>query len=165
MLPHFTKEAYSWADPEERIFGFKSGQKNQTFVSWVTFLQVFPQTNQCESMTLMMDMTVGHTLTIIGPCLCTHPSNPWGPCSQNSPSGNIPTVDHQDKRMQDLCEDDGTNRNHDEIAAILRIEESDSDAGKTFIQTRHTQTTFSSLEQKKYRQDDTYKCSPDDSQF
>ena len=37
MLPCVTSEVYSWADPAEAIFGFKSGQENQTFVSWITF--------------------------------------------------------------------------------------------------------------------------------
>ena len=37
MLPCVTAEAYSWADPENEDFGFKSGQENQTFVSWITF--------------------------------------------------------------------------------------------------------------------------------
>jgi len=28
MLPSFTSEAYSWADPVERVFGFKTGVEN-----------------------------------------------------------------------------------------------------------------------------------------
>ena len=28
MLPHVTSEAYSWADPSERIFGFKTGENS-----------------------------------------------------------------------------------------------------------------------------------------
>ena len=38
-----------------------------------------------------------------------------------------------------------------------RIEESDSDVVKGSVQTRHTQTTFSGLDQKNYRQESTYK--------
>jgi len=45
------------------------------------------------------------------------------------------------------------------------IEESDSHALKGSVQTRHTQTTFSSPHQKNYRQEATYKCSPDDNRF
>jgi len=29
MLPHVTTEAYSWADPAEAFFGFKTGVKNR----------------------------------------------------------------------------------------------------------------------------------------
>jgi len=29
MLPYFTVEAYSWADPENEDFGFKAGVKNE----------------------------------------------------------------------------------------------------------------------------------------
>ena len=28
MLPYFTTEAYSWADPAEAFFGFKTGVEN-----------------------------------------------------------------------------------------------------------------------------------------
>ena len=45
------------------------------------------------------------------------------------------------------------------------VEEGDSDDGVGSLQTRHTQTAFSSLDQKNYRQGATYKCSPDDSRF
>jgi len=38
---------------------------------------------------------------------------------------------------------------------FFRIEEGDSDAGKCSVQTRHTQTTISSLHQKNYRQEAT----------
>ena len=34
MLPHFTTEAYSWADPVERDSGFKTGVKNGLFSSF-----------------------------------------------------------------------------------------------------------------------------------
>ena len=37
MLPCVTSEVYSWADPENADFGFKTGQKNQTFVTPITF--------------------------------------------------------------------------------------------------------------------------------
>ena len=45
------------------------------------------------------------------------------------------------------------------------IEEGDSDAWKGSVQTRHTQTAFSSLDRKNYRQERTYKYRPDDSRF
>ena len=44
-------------------------------------------------------------------------------------------------------------RNHQQSSLIRRIEESDSDALKTFVKSRHTQTAFSSLERKNYRQE------------
>ena len=45
------------------------------------------------------------------------------------------------------------------------IEEGDSDDGKGSVQTRHTQTTFSSLDRKNYRQESSKMCRPDNSQF
>ena len=48
---------------------------------------------------------------------------------------------------------------------FLSVEESDSDAGKGSVQTRHTQTTISSLEQKNYRQESSKMCRPDNSRF
>jgi len=45
------------------------------------------------------------------------------------------------------------------------IEESDSDDGKGSVQTRHTQTAFSSLDRKNYRQNRSKMYRPDDSQF
>jgi len=35
----------------------------------------------------------------------------------------------------------------------IRIEEDDSDDGKSSVKSRHTQTTFSGIEQKNYRQE------------
>ena len=31
MLPYFTAEVYSWADPAEAVFGFKTGVENGLF--------------------------------------------------------------------------------------------------------------------------------------
>jgi len=39
---------------------------------------------------------------------------------------------------------------------FVEFEEGDSDTLKGSVQTRHTQTTISSLEQKNYRQEGTY---------
>ena len=42
MLPHFTTEAYSWADPENDDSGFKSGVENGLHVFFDTILLEFP---------------------------------------------------------------------------------------------------------------------------
>ena len=38
----------------------------------------------------------------------------------------------------------------------LSVKEGDSDDGKGSVQTRHTETTFSGLDRKNYRQERTY---------
>jgi len=48
---------------------------------------------------------------------------------------------------------------------ILMIEESDSDAWKGSVQTRHTQMRYSSLYRKNYCQESSYDYHPDDSRF
>ena len=48
---------------------------------------------------------------------------------------------------------------------ILFFAESDSDEEKALVQTRHTQTAFSSLDRKNYRQNRSKMYRPDDSQF
>jgi len=37
MLPHFTSEAYSWADPENRIFWFQNRGGKRTFMTPIIF--------------------------------------------------------------------------------------------------------------------------------
>lgn len=48
---------------------------------------------------------------------------------------------------------------------FIRIAESDSHVVKGSLQTRHTETTISSLDQKNYRQERSKMYRPDDSQF
>ena len=50
MLPYFTSEVYSWADPENEDFGFKTGENSGLSYlkpafpghSTVTFIEAFP---------------------------------------------------------------------------------------------------------------------------
>ena len=48
---------------------------------------------------------------------------------------------------------------------ILVFAENDSDEGKALVQTRHTETTISSLDHKNYRQERTRMYRPDNSRF